>query len=895
RTVRFNEPVRTHALRIVIDATADLDHDVLWMAGFHVDGEAADARPLYDAADLSLACDAPTNVCDISAGATVRGRVKNSVGAVADFRLVVDWATLEGRPVKTGDVRRVAVRAGEALDYEASFDPGVQGPYRATVSLYDDARGALLARRRILVGIRDPKLFERGEVEPFDAPGRLPMHWRERIEKHGTIWASEVFHSVAKIGRIAGPQFFRRFKDGGGELVSAYARYQCFEPLPGVYNLDFFDRIVRQAREHDLGLSLGLWWWDFDGPSQYWLQDQRMLGRDGTVGPGAEQMYSLFAPRYTRHACRAVDILLKRYGNTPEVWAWHMHPYGWVDHDAHTIYDYHPAALEAWADWLEARYGTIEALNEAYGMDVSAWDAVGVPEPLWAEAEADNRWKDVVRVLDTRPIWVDWLDFFHSRPLTWRIDMMEKARSVGERRILSGVNASGGVGKADEILAAIERHDGFFGDQGLEGINAFVRRLIADRRYGLPLRLEDHSPLTIGRPKFDTRDDIVARVNLDMFHAAALGVKHFSYVFPVLDDSAAFELLVRNDRTRTLIKEASRTEFVTRPVGLLHSYLTDRLEGRYVFDGISLYRWWSMYGTMAAMTQPGQYAEVFSDGSDLGPLKEMKVVFDDASRVLPAAAVDALVAYVAQGGKLVLLAGSGERIYRGDDNWPLLRRLGYEETQALTERNRSAANLVFMKGNPVLRRMASLPVHFWSALSVPEGGEVVGRIGGQAGAVVWPHGKGRVLLLAGLPGSIPEQDVQWMFVRWRESNKTEYTQVWDVWWNAERELGAIYADLLPDMAEWAGVEPLFELPGDFRAVLRRTEDTRFVYLLNTGPEQTPVLRIDLPDGAYHAEADTLTEATELGRVTADVLRAPGLALPSLPRDRFMAVRLRAAE
>jgi hypothetical protein len=40
------------------------------------------------------------------------------------------------------------------------------------------------------------------------------------------------------------------------------------------------------------------------------------------------------------------------------------------------------------------------------------------------------------------------------------------------------------------------------------------------------------------------------------------------------------------------------------------------------------------------------------------------------------------------------------------------------------------------------------------------------------------------------------------------------------------------------------------------------------------------------------EAETLTGATDLGRVTADDLRAPGLALPSLAKDRFMAVRLR---
>ena len=893
RMIRFDSPITTRALRLVIDDIADLDHDVLKIANWRIHGALPEGEKLYEPSDLGLSCDAQYNVFDISSPASVQVSVSNSVGATDSFRMTVSWETCAGIPLQTAaDVRTFSLAKNESRDFDVQFRAEKQGPYRATVSLVDNGTKALLARRRILVGVRDPRLFEQGTVEAFDPASAGTFDLKKRLRDHSTVWGTEVFSSVAKFGRYPGPQFFRRFKEGGGELVSAYVRYKYFEPLPGVYNLEYMDRMVRSAREHDLGLTLGLWWWDFRGPSQYWMAEERKRKRDGSFGKGNDALYSLFSSKYRRHAFRAVDVMLKRYLHTPEVWIWHPHPYGWVDHNAHHIFDFHPEALEAWADYLEQRYRSLDALNTAYDADYESWKEVEVPEPSWKDAEDEERWEDVVRVLDTRPVWLDWLDFYHTRILEWRAGMMAKVRELDKHRGISGTNASGGVGKADEKLAAMKTYDAFYGDQGLNMINSHVRRLVANRRYGLPLRHEDINSVTIGRPGFETREDIVDRVNLDIFNATTLGVKHISYVMPAVDDSAAFDLMVRNDRTRRLVKESARTDFVPRPVGYLHSFLTDRLEGKYVYDGISLYRWWAMHGVASALVEPGQYIEVFSDGCDLSELQDMKFVLDDCSRVLPVAAVDRLVDYVEGGGKLVLFAGSGEKIYRREGRWQLLNRLGYTDTGSLDERNRGSVNLIFKRENPVLRTMVSMPVHYWSELSVPEGGRAIGRIEEKTGAVVWPHGRGEVLLLAGLPGSITEARVQMMYTRFRESGKKEYTEVWDVWRNAERELAGIYSELFSDLSEWAGVEPLFELHTDFRAMMRRAESTWYVYLFNQGPERVPTLRVSLPDGRYAVEAETLESLTTVGTFSAQELRAPGVALPAVPQERFQAVRLR---
>ena len=692
-------------------------------------------------------------------------------------------------------------------------------------------------------------------------------------------------------GKKPGEGLFRKLKTAGGEEAFTVLSYNDFEPLPGVYNLEYFDHIVGMARASNLVLTVGVWWWDFSGPTQWWLADERMRRADGTSGEGWESLFSVFSTKYRLHARRAMQALVGRYVNSPEVWNWHPHPYGVVDHDGHGIFDYHPDALAAFATYLEGKYKTVEALNAVYGSAFRSWKDVPVPRPLWEELVKKNDWEGTSRCLDTRSQWIDWLDFYHGGLLGMRQEMMKIVRDIDPKRALCGVTASGGVGRADETYAALVGNRSFYGDQGLNG-EEIIRRFVAKQRYRLPLRCEDINCVTLGRPPFDTKEKVVARANWDTYQACVLALEHFNYVFPATDDSAFFDLVYANPRAKALVKEALCTQFQTRPMALLHSFQTDIYEGKYEYQNISIARWWLMNGLSSAFYLPGNYFEIYSDGAPMDGFDTMKLVIDDGSRVLPKPMIDRLVSYVENGGRLAMICGpAGERSIPAGEEFALLKRLGYQAVDKLAAIHAEPNQLVFLKDNPVLRKTVSIPVHFWRELEAPKSGALVGRIGKTPGAVVWPFGKGQVFLIGGRPGSVSEAEVLRMFSSRDNKDKEAEDTIWSLWGNAQRDCASIAKALVGDLAEWAGVPPLFETDADFSSVIRHDSGKTLIYLYNNGPDKVPVVRLPLAEGRYTAVAETLGASTELGVMDAKAIAAPGIALPLLSKDRYMALRL----
>lgn len=893
--IELKEPVRTNGLRIWITKISWTDHESLMLADWKIEGE-TEGEPLFDDAGLTLSCAAEFNTFDLPASAKIAVSVKNLPGKAENFLLRCRWQTYSGFPVEQVPAEEAFTLAPGA---ERTFTPELavkeQGPYRMTAELWDAQRNVLLCVKRIIVGLRDKNCFAKGEVATYrPLPGQV-VPLAERIKRDGAVWEADA--SLQTVGQRAGEEFFAPMKQGGCEMLMNFQTYHNFEPLPGVYNFAYFDRFIDKAREHGLGLSMGLWWWDFSGPSQFWLIDTQKRNREGKSGKGWEGINSLFSQKFTQHSTRAVELLVKRYNDCPEVWMWFPHPYGSVDHDGHGLFDFHPEALAAWAQYLQKKYPQIADLNRTYGANYADWAKVPVPTPLYEGLAAKGDFAALTTVLDTRPQWTDWLDFYHGRLLDFRVGMMQTVRNLDQARGICGVNACGGVGKADETFKALKQYNAFYGDQGANLINNHFRRLVA-KRYGLQLRLEDIAPVTPGRNGFDL-NNAVDRCNHNAFIFSLIAPEHINYVFATRDNSPYWQRVFSNPVAKKIFKDASRSELVMRPVGYLHSFRTDVLAGKYNYGGISLYRWWLMGGISEALSRPGQMLGCYSDGNDLSDIGSLKLLIDDGSRVLARPVVDRLVKYVEEGGRLMLLSTSGEEI-DGEPQAPkfeLLRRLGYGDTAGLAERDPSVGILVMNGDNPVFRTTTILPLHFRSTLKVPQGGTLLGLIGKKPGAVAWKLGKGEVVLLGGLPGGQPEAVVQEVFTRWQETpadKRKPADSPWPQWRNAERELNRELAMLVADLSEWAGVQPLFEVNGDLLGCMRQAGSERMVYLFNQGPELMPVLRIPLTEGKYRVTTASLElqNATgDLGVFTAATLAAPGVALPKLGKDRYLMVRI----
>ncbi|NCT91249.1 beta-galactosidase [Cellulomonas sp. APG4] len=85
---------------------------------------------------------------------------------------------------------------------------------------------------------------------------------------------------------------------------------------------------------------------------------------DGTVlWPGARQAYSVSSPVFREYAVRMTRRMAERYGSHPALALWH------VDNElgCHVPHDFSDDAAAAFRRWLEHRYGTVEALDEAWG------------------------------------------------------------------------------------------------------------------------------------------------------------------------------------------------------------------------------------------------------------------------------------------------------------------------------------------------------------------------------------------------------------------------------------------------------------------------------------------------------------------------------------------------
>ena len=105
------------------------------------------------------------------------------------------------------------------------------------------------------------------------------------------------------------------------------------------------------------------------------------------INAGSRQSWSPTSPVFKEYALTLCRKLAERYGTNPYVTAWHMgNEYGWNNR-----YDYCDNALHAFRAWCERKYGTIEALNAAWGttfwgQEMNGFDEVLIPRFMGADS-----------------------------------------------------------------------------------------------------------------------------------------------------------------------------------------------------------------------------------------------------------------------------------------------------------------------------------------------------------------------------------------------------------------------------------------------------------------------------------------------------------------------------
>jgi beta-galactosidase len=161
------------------------------------------------------------------------------------------------------------------------------------------------------------------------------------------------------------------------------------EPEHGSFEWDWLDQVIEILGQNGLKVVLGT----PTATPPRWMIDRHpdIYAADENGNPrkfGSRRHYCFSHLGYRAECERIVEFLAKRYGQNPHVAAWQTdNEYGCHD----TTISYSEAALHAFWQWCEERYGTIEALNEAWGnvfwsMEYSSFEQIDLPNLTVTEA-----------------------------------------------------------------------------------------------------------------------------------------------------------------------------------------------------------------------------------------------------------------------------------------------------------------------------------------------------------------------------------------------------------------------------------------------------------------------------------------------------------------------------
>ncbi len=177
------------------------------------------------------------------------------------------------------------------------------------------------------------------------------------------------------------------------ELGLTYVRIAEFawsriEPAREAWNWEWLDEAIETIAAE--GLRLILCTPTATPPDWLVAEHPEILpvGRDGVVRQfGSRRHYDIASPVYRAESRRITRAIAGRYGTHPALVGWQTdNEFG--DHDTGRTWTV--AARDGFRAWLRARYGTLEALNAAWGavfwsQEYTAWERIELPATTVAE------------------------------------------------------------------------------------------------------------------------------------------------------------------------------------------------------------------------------------------------------------------------------------------------------------------------------------------------------------------------------------------------------------------------------------------------------------------------------------------------------------------------------
>ncbi len=185
-------------------------------------------------------------------------------------------------------------------------------------------------------------------------------------------WPAERWPLDAQMMAAAGLDYVR---------IGEFA-WTLMEPAEGRFDWAWLDRAIATLAAGGLRVILGTptaappAWLTHDYP------DVLPVDAEGrTRNSGTRRHYCPTSPTYRRHSARIVQAMAERYGAHPAVAGWQIdNEFGCHD----TVRCYCDRCTAAFRAWLQRTYGTLDALNEAWGavfwsQTYGRWEEIRLP------------------------------------------------------------------------------------------------------------------------------------------------------------------------------------------------------------------------------------------------------------------------------------------------------------------------------------------------------------------------------------------------------------------------------------------------------------------------------------------------------------------------------------
>ncbi|MGA5450989.1 beta-galactosidase [Streptomyces umbrinus] len=190
---------------------------------------------------------------------------------------------------------------------------------------------------------------------PIPGPPGLADATRGRILFGGDYnpeqWPEETWQEDVRLMKAAGVN----------SVTLGVFSWAKLEPQPGEREFGWLDRLMDLMHENGIGVVLATpttspppWMGrlhpetlprDEDGRTEWW---------------GGRQHFSHSSATYRRYAAAITEDLAARYGSHPALTMWHIN-------NEYCTYDWGDEAAATFRRWLRDRYGTLDALNSAWG------------------------------------------------------------------------------------------------------------------------------------------------------------------------------------------------------------------------------------------------------------------------------------------------------------------------------------------------------------------------------------------------------------------------------------------------------------------------------------------------------------------------------------------------